>query len=56
MYAVMADRLERQGWRIERIDADGDIETVRKRIEAVVFAFLGLPLGGITGSASRLHS
>ncbi|MDQ7795966.1 MAG: dTMP kinase [Spirochaetia bacterium] len=56
MYAVMADRLEQQGWHIERINADGDIETVRLRIEAVVFAFLGVPSGGITGSASRLHS
>lgn len=42
MYAVMADRLEQQGWRIERINADGDIETVRQRIEEVVLAFLGL--------------
>jgi len=56
MYAVMADRLEQQGWHIERINADGDIETVRQRIEAVVFAFLGVPSCGITGSASRLHS
>ena len=42
MYEKMADRLQTRGWRIERIDAEKDTESVRRDIESHVFAFLGI--------------
>jgi dTMP kinase len=42
MYERMADRLERRGWRIERINAAQDIESVHREVESHVFAFLGI--------------
>ena len=42
MYEKMAVRLQRRGWRIERIDEEKDIESVHKEVEYHVFAFLGL--------------
>ncbi|MEN6498957.1 MAG: dTMP kinase [Rectinema sp.] len=42
MYEKMAVRLQRRGWRIERIDAEKDIESVHRDVESHVFAFLGL--------------
>lgn len=44
MYETMADRLQKKGWRIERIDAAKDVATVRRDIESRVFEFLDIPV------------
>ncbi len=41
MYRKMANRLQSQGWNIERIEANADIETVHHEILSKVVSFLG---------------
>lgn len=42
MYRTMAERLRAEGWNIVRIEANADIESVRREIGQKVLEFLGL--------------
>ncbi len=41
MYRTMADKLQSQGWNIVHIEANADIDTVRREVFLKVFGFLG---------------